>query len=96
MKSASADRPEDQTVVLRVHEWNRRCDLHNGSTITTRIEDPGQSVLRTLLKFSLLQPKQHSESLAHIGNDVGWSLHLERESPRLPVEVLDVIGEDHP
>lgn len=43
-----------------------------------------------------LQPKQHTEPLAHIGNDVGWSLRLERESPSLPIEVLDVIGEDDP
>ena len=41
---------------------------------------------------SELQPQQCSEPLAHIGNDVGWSLRLERESPRLPIEVLDVIG----
>jgi hypothetical protein len=43
-----------------------------------------------------LQPKQHAEPLAHIGHDVGWSLRLKRESPRLPIEVLDVIGEDNP
>ena len=45
---------------------------------------------------SLLQPKQHSEPLAHIGNDVGRSPRFERESPRLPIEVLDVIGENDP
>jgi hypothetical protein len=44
----------------------------------------------------MLQPEQHTEPLAHVGNDVGWSLRLERESPRLPIEVLDVIGEDNP
>ena len=43
-----------------------------------------------------LQPKQRTEPLAHIGHDVGWSLRLEHESPRLPIEVLDVIGEDDP
>jgi hypothetical protein len=54
------------------------------------------SVSRTLPTVSMLQPEQHTEPLAHVGNDVGWSLRLERESPRLPIEVLDVIGEDNP
>ena len=43
----------------------------------------------------MLQPEQHTEPLAHVGNDVGQSLRLERESPRLPIELLDVIGEDN-
>ena len=47
-------------------------------------------------KIRLLQAKQHTEPLAHVGNEVGWSLRLERESPRLPIEVLDVIGEANP
>ena len=51
---------------------------------------------RILPKVSVLQPEQHTEPLAHVGNEVGWSLRLERESPRLPIEVLDVIGEDNP
>lgn len=62
--------------------------------ITMKIDDRGRSVSRALPKGSLLQPKQHTEPLAHIGHDVGWSLRLEREAPRLPIKVLDVIGED--
>jgi hypothetical protein len=43
-----------------------------------------------------VQTNQHTAPLAHIGHDVGWSLRLERESWRLSIEVLDVIGEDDP
>jgi hypothetical protein len=42
----------------------------------------------------MLQPKQYTEPLAHIGHDVGVSLRPEREPPRLPIEILDVIGEN--
>jgi hypothetical protein len=65
-----------------------RVDRCRGQTVvlvsTMRIDD------------GLLQSKQHTEPLAHIGNDVGRSLRLERDSPRLPVQVLHVIGEDDP
>ena len=50
----------------------------------------------TVPKVSSLQPKQHTEPLAHIGNDVGGSLRFERDVPRPPIEVLHVIGEDDP
>jgi hypothetical protein len=85
-----------QTVVLVSTMGIDDGDRDNGSTITTKIDDRDQSVSRILPKISLLQSKQHTEPLAHIGNDVGRSLRLERDSPRLPVQVLNVIGEDDP
>jgi hypothetical protein len=46
----------------------------------------------TVPKVSSLQPKQHTEPLGHIGNDVGGSLRCESDVPRLAIEVFDVIG----
>jgi len=40
-----------------------------------------------------LQPKQHTEALAHIDYNVSRSLRFEHDSPSLPIEVLDVIRE---
>lgn len=67
------------------------CDSSQVKPARTRRPCQGQ-----LATVSSLQTKQHTEPLAHISNDVGWGLRFERESPRLPIEILDVIGKDDP
>lgn len=60
----------------------------------SRFDPDGQSRCQDTADNSLLQPEQHTEPFAHIGHDVSWSLRLEHESSRLPIEVLDVIREN--
>src|SRR5439155_23547619 len=48
------------------------------------------------LPFAALQAKQHTKTLAHIGNDLGGSLRDEHGSPRSPIEILHVIRENDP
>jgi len=45
--------------------------------------------------FGLSQPKQYAEPLTDIDDDFRWSLGLEDNSSSLPVEIFDVVGEDH-
>ena len=45
---------------------------------------------------SCYNPKQHSEPRSYIGHNVGGGLRLEHEPPCLPIQVLDMIGEDDP
>ena len=43
-----------------------------------------------------LQPEEHAESLADVDHHIRRSLRFKHDSPSLPIEVLDVIGEDDP
>src|SRR5438034_10309269 len=42
-----------------------------------------------------LQPKQHTEALAHIDHDVGRSLRLKHDASSMPVKILDVVRENN-
>ncbi len=42
-----------------------------------------------------LEPEEHAEPFAHVGDDISWSLRLEYNSSSLPVEVFHVIREDN-
>jgi hypothetical protein len=42
-----------------------------------------------------LQPKQHTEPLAHIDHDVGRSLRLKHDASSMPVKILDVVRENN-
>jgi hypothetical protein len=59
---------------------------------------------RVLLEMSLalnlatrgaVQPKQHTEALAHIDHDVGRSLRLKHDASSMPVKSLDVVRENN-
>ena len=44
--------------------------------------------------FSWLQPEEYSESLPHIGEDLNRGRSSELYAPSVPVEILDVVGQD--
>ena len=43
----------------------------------------------------LLKSQEYSQPLADISDDIARSLRFEHNTPSLPVEILDVVGEDH-
>jgi hypothetical protein len=85
--------PEGHTGVLLPTE-STAGDQNSGLTIATKIVD--ESVSGNVAEGHLAKAKRHTEPLAHIGYDVGGRLRFERDVPRLPIEVLHMIGENDP
>ena len=60
------------------------------------VQSAGPVISAFRLPFAALQAKQHTKTLAHIGNDLRGSLRDEHGSPRSPIEILHVIRENDP
>ena len=60
------------------------------------VQSAGPVISAFRLPFAALQAKQHTQTLAYIGNDVRGSLRDEHGSPSLPIEILHVIRENDP
>ena len=69
--------------------------------MSVRQREEIQEVLRGLIARAPVrmpatssEPEQHAESLAYVGHNFSSGLRFEHGSSGLPIEVLDMVGED--